>query len=527
MNTILNKSGDTSSVLSNSTILNNFNSSYRRRQSRSNSLDYLEDYPLPKSSSKGNSRRSSTEKSLDDLSSSNKRRINEVSGHEAGTHQINGKIIQEDLIPISPTKAVRKYTNAAEYSQVGKENTESTNITNESDQRTKTNLDYDNRRTHPAGMDLMQISTTGVPPNLGAVGMSKQNTLTSIGPESPIRAGHLAKVSSLTTPTTSSETSDPIRYPSYSHDYYKSSHQNLVDLDAIPKLQKNFNIPPEVRKTKRFMIIDEIYNVEKQYANNLSFIIKEFKIPLEEQNKAARFSSNYLSGENDNMFYSHNSTQYNIGSAGGPNAVHHGGNNLDYDDDAASISAGVLPSGMPVNHHLPLEDTAILPAADVKTIFGQIDKIYKIHLGLSIDLNQFLANWDSNNSVGLVMEPYIKMFEKVYPPYVNFYEDIKTNLDNCLEKYPKFEAHAKLAESKRSDRCKITDIMVQPVQRLMRYPLMFQRLKAVTQKECSINHPDNKHLEVMTKLLEDVCSHLVVRGGLKYFRNKDTTFFSI
>ena len=50
------------------------------------------------------------------------------------------------------------------------------------------------------------------------------------------------------------------------------------------------------------------------------------------------------------------------------------------------------------------------------------------------------------------------------------------------------------------------DLMVQPVQRLMRYPLIFQRLKVETQKTCKINHPDNKCLNEITTLLEGASS---------------------
>lgn len=125
-----------------------------------------------------------------------------------------------------------------------------------------------------------------------------------------------------------------------------------------------------------------------------------------------------------------------------------------------------------------------------------------------MDLNEFLDNWEENqnNSVGSIMEPYIARFQEVYPPYLNYYNDIHDNFKRCLEEFPKFEAHCKLVESKRKDKNAMKDLMIQPVQRLMRYPLIFQRLMQETQKSCKVSHPDNKCLQDITKLLQGASS---------------------
>lgn len=262
----------------------------------------------------------------------------------------------------------------------------------------------------------------------------------------------------------------------------KESQRSKASYD-MPKLE-NIKVPESYKKSKRYLIIEELFSVEKSYLANLAFLIKEFKLPLEE---SARTSITSASSNFENFNDASSLFQ-------------------EPDHDATSV-VSVSYQNQYGEVFVP-PNAPILPLCEVRAIFGQVDKIYETHVGLYEDLHEFMLNWDDENGVGKIIGKYVRKFKKVYPPYMDYYEEIKGNLSLCIEKYPRFMAHVQLAERKRRDKCKLMDLMIQPVQRLMRYPLIFQRLKSATEKECSMSHPDNQCLEEITKMLTSVSSDM-------------------
>ena len=81
-----------------------------------------------------------------------------------------------------------------------------------------------------------------------------------------------------------------------------------------------------------------------------------------------------------------------------------------------------------------------------------------------------MLRWDVSYDevkVGYVWAMHGPELVKVYPPFVNGYDNAKEFLDRCMEEIPKFLSFVKAAES--DPRCrKITlkDMLIKPVQRL-------------------------------------------------------------
>jgi len=244
----------------------------------------------------------------------------------------------------------------------------------------------------------------------------------------------------------------------------RKGSRKYTDLPQLKTIEKN----SEKKKSKRYMIIEELFTVETQYLKTLNFIVKEFKLPLEQEAKL-------------------------------PEAEE------DFDTDHDTTSVISLSNNLSPNPGQGTPGT-ILPLARVRSIFGHIDLIYEVHCALFEELQEFIVNWNPENSIGEMMKKYAEDFKRVYPPFLSYFPQIKAELDECTKLYHRFAAHIMLAERKRSDRSKLIDLMIQPVQRLMRYPLIFQRLKSTTQKECAMSHPDNICLEAVTKLFENVSS---------------------
>jgi hypothetical protein len=94
---------------------------------------------------------------------------------------------------------------------------------------------------------------------------------------------------------------------------------------------------------------------------------------------------------------------------------------------------------------------------------------------------------------------------KAYPPYINFYENTKKTLEECCEKSKKFSAFLKMSECKPECRRQpLVELLIQPVQRLPRYPMLLGQIL----KETEESSPDHKQLKAAMEMITNVLSHL-------------------
>lgn len=145
---------------------------------------------------------------------------------------------------------------------------------------------------------------------------------------------------------------------------------------------------------------------------------------------------------------------------------------------------------------VPLENPEntdpILPATEVKIVFGNLTPIYEVHkkmLGNLIGLIE--TDWNETNLIGKVFVTHSIELFKAYPPFVNFFEDTKKTLNTCDTKYPRFHAFLKRCQSRiECNRESLTEMLIRPVQRLPSISLIITELL----KRTDDSNPDKEFL---------------------------------
>lgn len=77
------------------------------------------------------------------------------------------------------------------------------------------------------------------------------------------------------------------------------------------------------------------------------------------------------------------------------------------------------------------------------------------------------ADWSEDCLIGKIILDHREALIKAYPPYVNFFEQMKETLIQCDNQNPRFHAFLKINQAKAEcGRQTLQDLMIRPVQRL-------------------------------------------------------------
>jgi protein ECT2 len=94
---------------------------------------------------------------------------------------------------------------------------------------------------------------------------------------------------------------------------------------------------------------------------------------------------------------------------------------------------------------------------------------------------------------------------KAYPPYVNFFEQMKETLLLCDQQNPRFHAFLKICQAKpECGRQSLQDLMIRPVQRLPSISLLLNDIMKHTAK----SNPDFRKLDDALKTIKEVMKHI-------------------
>ncbi|KAL7071133.1 hypothetical protein ACQ4LE_009860 [Meloidogyne hapla] len=143
----------------------------------------------------------------------------------------------------------------------------------------------------------------------------------------------------------------------------------------------------------------------------------------------------------------------------------------------------------------------LLSLKELNTLFMKITPIINAHAYIQEALQRSLSNWNNTNLIGKIWADFALDLERVYPPYINSYDDILRTLDFCEFNKPKFHEFLKQAEA--SPECQknsIRDLFIRPVQRIPSVLLLLQELFKRTEK----NNPDHHWLKVAIEQLKGV-----------------------
>lgn len=158
----------------------------------------------------------------------------------------------------------------------------------------------------------------------------------------------------------------------------------------------------------------------------------------------------------------------------------------------------------------PLEEMAdtndaLLNKSEVRAIFNNFSPIHEVHLQMWNHFRELQANWSENCLIGKIIIDYRKALIKAYPPYVNFFEQMKETLQKCAAQNPRFHAFLKINQAKpECGRQTLQDLMIRPVQRLPSMSLLINDILKHTPK----TNPDFKDLEQALKAIKEVMTHI-------------------
>lgn len=120
-------------------------------------------------------------------------------------------------------------------------------------------------------------------------------------------------------------------------------------------------------------------------------------------------------------------------------------------------------------------------------------------------LRKLHANWREDCLIGDIIIQHRDELIKAYPPYVNFFEQMKEQLLYCDREYPRFHAFLKINQTKpECGRQSLQDLMIRPVQRLPSISLLLNDIL----KHTSGSNADHGRLEEALKAIKQVTLHI-------------------
>ncbi|XP_058055313.1 protein ECT2 [Anopheles bellator] len=145
-------------------------------------------------------------------------------------------------------------------------------------------------------------------------------------------------------------------------------------------------------------------------------------------------------------------------------------------------------------------DNALLNKSELRSIFGNFLPIYEVHKGMLARLQAIHGNWSEEAMIGQIVLDYREDLLKAYPPYVNFFEQMKETLVQCDTSNPRFHAFLKINQSKpECGRQSLQDLMIRPVQRLPSISLL---LKDIFEQTAEANADKQKLKDALTAIRE-------------------------
>uniref|UniRef100_UPI00358E3946 protein ECT2-like isoform X1 n=1 Tax=Myxine glutinosa TaxID=7769 RepID=UPI00358E3946 len=143
----------------------------------------------------------------------------------------------------------------------------------------------------------------------------------------------------------------------------------------------------------------------------------------------------------------------------------------------------------------------ILAPEEIKAIFGSIPEILEVHTHMRVDLQEVMANWREESSIGEVIIKHSERLLKTYPSFINFFEMSKETVITCEKQKPRFHAFLKINQGKpQCGRQTLVELLIRPVQRLPSIGLLLNDIKKHTPE----GNPDKKTLETAIKCLREV-----------------------
>uniref|UniRef100_A0A182FD87 Protein ECT2 n=1 Tax=Anopheles albimanus TaxID=7167 RepID=A0A182FD87_ANOAL len=158
----------------------------------------------------------------------------------------------------------------------------------------------------------------------------------------------------------------------------------------------------------------------------------------------------------------------------------------------------------------PLEEmveneNALLNKSELRSIFGNFLPIHDVHKRMLARLQAIHGHWTEEVLIGQIVLDHRDDLLKAYPPYVNFFEQMKETLVQCDASNPRFHAFLKINQAKpECGRQSLQDLMIRPVQRLPSISLLLNDILKHTPK----GNPDSRKLDESLKAIKEVMTYI-------------------
>ena len=147
------------------------------------------------------------------------------------------------------------------------------------------------------------------------------------------------------------------------------------------------------------------------------------------------------------------------------------------------------------------EEKELLSHKELNTLFKKIGPLIQVHSYILQNLRKQLSDWKNGNLIGKIWADSAPDLEKVYPPYVNSYDEILSTLDFCDSTKMKFHEFIKQAEARpECQKNSVRDLFIRPIQRIPSVLLLLQELLKRTEK----SNPDYPWVKAAIEQLRGV-----------------------
>ncbi|KAK9879703.1 hypothetical protein WA026_006763 [Henosepilachna vigintioctopunctata] len=151
------------------------------------------------------------------------------------------------------------------------------------------------------------------------------------------------------------------------------------------------------------------------------------------------------------------------------------------------------------------EEEALLNNTELNLIFGKLPPIHDVHVKMLGELKKTASSWTEDKTIGSIIVKYTTELLKAYPPFINYFEEMKEVLIQCDQNKPRFHAFLKACQTRpECGRQSLTELMIRPVQRLGSISLLLNDILKNTPK----TNPDNAALEQAQEVLKEIMTHI-------------------
>ncbi|XP_054081829.1 uncharacterized protein Arhgef17_1 isoform X3 [Zeugodacus cucurbitae] len=152
------------------------------------------------------------------------------------------------------------------------------------------------------------------------------------------------------------------------------------------------------------------------------------------------------------------------------------------------------------------EHAGMIDSRTVDEIFFMVPDILEIHQKFLTELKSRWDGWEANQKVG---DAFLETFSKlevleVYTSFVNNCNRAKNAIRSTKHQRPSFAKFLEITAREHKGKLTLDNLLIKPVQKFPNYEMLFQRLIKHTDRD----HPDQKHLQDVLKLVHDILVHI-------------------